>query len=469
MASVFNVDGNSVSIGGPPLTLKALFSESDFFKRARHVPMQKVQGMWHTGRAYGSEHVEQIVSKIHGEYSMHLPLFSHVTGQPFESTDATSLLENIVEEMLTQRLHWDRVVDSVTNRLKQISSDSTRVMTIQPSHYVESLIELWSAEIPTTSTSSQDMMSAVMSLPVGKSRSRDAKSSRIAVVGMACRFPGGADDTQKYWDLLAQGRDVHSQVPSDRFNVETHVDPTGKSSNTTKTGYGCFVENPGRFDAMFFGMSPREAEQTDPMHRLAIVTAYEALENSGYVHGRGIHRRRVGTFYGQASDDYREVNSGQDVGTYFIPGGCRALAPGRINYVFKFWGPSYSIDTACSSSLAAIQTACTSLWHSDVDMAIAGGLNMLTNSDVYAGLSNGHFLSPTGGCKTWDEKADGYCRADGVGSVILKRLEDAEADNDNILGVILSAATDHSAEAVSITHPHDAAQAHLYTQVVMGN
>lgn len=201
------------------------------------------------------------------------------------------------------------------------------------------------------------------------------------------------------------------------------------------------------------------------MHRLALLTAYEALQHSGYVDGRGVHKRRVGTFYGQASDDYREVNSGQDVNTYFIPGGCRAFAPGKINYFFNFWGPSFSIDTACSSSLAAIQAACTSLWSGDVDMAVTGGLNILTNSDVYAGLSNGYFLSPTGNCKTWDEGADGYCRADGVGSVVLKRLEDAEADNDNILAVVLSAATDHSAEAVSITHPHDVAQAHLYTQV----
>jgi acyl transferase domain-containing protein len=466
MASVFNVDGKSVSIGGPPSTLRALFSECDFFKHSKNVPMKKVQGMWHTGRLYGTEHVQQIVPKIDQRHQLHLPLFSPVTGKPLEPTNPTSLLEQIMEEMLTQRIRWDRTIDGVTHRLKHISPDSTQLIAIQPSHYVESLLEHWRAEIPTATASSQDMMSAVMSLPTGKSPSRDAKSSRIAIVGMANRFPGGADDTEKFWELLSQGRDVHSHVPPDRFNVETHVDPAGKTPNASKTPYGCFVDNPGLFDAMFFGMSPREAEQTDPMHRLALVTAYEALESSGYVHGRGIHPRRVGTFYGQASDDYREVNSGQDVSTYFIPGGCRAFAPGRINYFFKFWGPSFSVDTACSSSLAAIQVACTSLWSADVDMAIAGGLNIITNSDVYAGLSSGHFLSPTGGCKTWDEGADGYCRADGVGSVILKRLEDAEADNDNILGVILSAATDHSAEAVSITHPHDAAQAHLYTQVV---
>ena len=466
MASVFNVDGKSVSIGGPPLTLKTLFSESDFFKHARYVPIKKIQGTWHTDIIYGKEHVRRTVTEIDQGQQMYLPLFSPVTGQPFEPTSATALLERIMEEILTERVRWERAVDGVTHRLQQLSPDSVQLVAIQPSHYVESLLDHWRSEIPRAMLSSQDMISAVMSLPIGQSPARDAKTSKIAVVGMSCRFPGGANDIETFWQLLMEGRDVHDHIPSDRFNADTHVDPTGKKPNTSKTPYGCFVDDAGLFDAMFFNMSPREAEQTDPMHRLALVTAYEALESSGYVHGRGIHARRVGTFYGQASDDYREVNSGQDVSTYFIPGGCRAFAPGRINYFFKFWGPSFSVDTACSSSLAAIQAACTSLWSGDVDMAISGGLNILTNSDVYAGLSSGHFLSPTGGCKTWDEGADGYCRADGVGSIVLKRLEDAQADNDNILGVILSAATDHSAEAVSITHPHDVAQAHLYRQVV---
>ncbi|KAG8158675.1 hypothetical protein KVR01_011797 [Diaporthe batatas] len=465
-ASIFNVDGKSVSVGGPPSTLKALFSESEYFKQAKAVPMKKVQGMWHTGRVYSTEHVQQIVPEIQSTHHLYLDLFSPVTGSPIKQTQATPALEQIMEEMLTQRIRWDKTIEGVTLRLKHLSCDTIQLIAIQPSHYVESLLDHWRAEIPPTEPSSQDMMSAVMDLPLGQSPPRDAKSSKIAVVGMACRFPDGADDPEKFWELLVQGRDAHSPVPPDRFDVDTHTDPAGKKPNASKTPYGCFVDSPGQFDAMFFGMSPREAEQTDPMHRLALVTAYEALESAGYVHGRGrVHTRRVGTFYGQASDDYREVNSGQDIKAYFIPGGCRAFAPGRINYFFKFWGPSFSVDTACSSSLAAIQAACTSLWSGDVDMALTGGLNIITNSDVYAGLSNGHFLSTTGNCKTWDEKADGYCRADGVGSVVLKRLEDAEADNDNILGVVLAAATDHSAEAVSITHPHDVAQSHLYRQV----
>jgi 3-oxoacyl-(acyl-carrier-protein) synthase len=429
MATIFNADDRSVSIGGPPSTLKSLFSESDFFKHTKNVPMRKVQGMWHTDKVYGIEHVKQIVEGIAPSSHLCFPIFSPVTGRPFEASDGAALLEEMMTEILTQSIRWDQTINGVSAHLKRLSPKDAQLWSLQPSHYMESVLDRWSAELPTTTLSHQIMMPDVMNLNLDQSPPRDAKSAKIAVVGMACRFPGGADDTEKFWEILAQGRDVHTPVPADRFDVASHVDPTEQKPNTSKTPYGCFVDDPGLFDPFFFGMSPREAQQTDPMHRLALVTAYEALEKAGYVHGRGIHQRRVGTFYGCASDDYREVNSGQDIGTYFISGGCRAFGPGRINYFLKFWGPSYSIDTACSSSMAAIQAACTSLWSGDVDMAITGGMNIITNSDVYAGLSRGHFLSPTGGCKTWDEGADGYCRSDGVGSVILKRLEDAEADN----------------------------------------
>jgi acyl transferase domain-containing protein len=144
----------------------------------------------------------------------------------------------------------------------------------------------------------------------------------------------------------------------------------------------------------------------------------------------------------------------------------RAFAPGRINYHFRFSGPSFSVDTACSSSLAAINIACNSLWQGDCDTAIAGGLNILTNPNIFAGLSRGQFLSKMGNCKTFDDDADGYCRGDGAGSVILKRLEDAEADKDPIMAVILGTGTNHSAEAVSITHPHAGAQEYLFKKVL---
>ena len=139
---------------------------------------------------------------------------------------------------------------------------------------------------------------------------------------------------------------------------------------------------------------------------------------------------------------------------------------GRINYYYKFTGPSFSIDTACSSSLAAIHIACNSLWNGECDTAVAGGTNIITGSDMYAALSRGQFLSKTGPCKTFDDTADGYCRADAVGTVILKRLEDAEVDNDHVLGVILGSATNHSSHAASITQPHGPTQELLYKTVL---
>lgn len=215
-------------------------------------------------------------------------------------------------------------------------------------------------------------------------------------------------------------------------------------------------------------MSPREAAQTDPMQRLMLTTAYAAMEMAGIVPGRtpSTMPNRIGTIYGQASDDWREINAAQDIDTYFISGGVRAFGPGRVNYFFKFGGPSFAIDTACSSSLAAIQLACTSLRAGECDTVFAGGANVLTNPDIFSGLSRGHFLSKTGSCKTFDNDADGYCRGDGVATVILKRLEDALADKDPILGIIRASATNHSAEAISITHPHAGAQEFLFSKML---
>ena len=215
-------------------------------------------------------------------------------------------------------------------------------------------------------------------------------------------------------------------------------------------------------------MSPREASQTDPAQRLLLLTTYEALEMAGYSNhgGTSIHSNRVGTFFGQTTDDWREHNASQNIDIYYVTGGIRAFGPGRLNYHFKWDGPSYSFDTACSSSSVAIQMARSALLSRECDMAVAGGANILTGSDMFAGLSRGGFLSPTGSCKTFSNLADGYCRADGAGSIIMKRLDDAIADGDNIQAILRSARTNHSANAKSITHPHTRTQEDLFRQVL---
>lgn len=205
------------------------------------------------------------------------------------------------------------------------------------------------------------------------------------------------------------------------------------------------------------------------MHRLLLMTCFEALESAG-VNDASLHSPeslpRIGTYYGCSSDDWRQSNSSQDIDAYFIPGGNRAFGPGRLNYFFDWEGPSYSIDTACSSSATSLQLAMNGLRQGDCDIALTGGSNVATCSDIYAGLSRGGFLSPSGGCKTFLQDADGYCKADAVASLVIKRLEDAEAGHDNILAIIKGCDTNHSAQATFITRPHAATQERLFRKIL---
>ena len=388
-------------------------------------------------------------------------VISGTTNTSLPDVGLDQLLRQVVGDILVRPLSFDNVLTAVVSEARASGRKKCRISSIGPSNAVSSLASILRAETE---------LEVSVGDPFGPTKLvKDASgtSGKIAVVGMSGRFPN-ADNLESLWSLLEQGLDVHRKVPPDRFDVDAHYDPTGKRKNTSHTPYGCFVKEPGLFDPRFFNMSPREAYQTDPMGRLALVTAYEALEMSGFMPNRTPSSMldRVGTFYGQTSDDWRQVNAAQNIDTYYIPGTIRAFASGRINYYFKFKGPSYNVDTACSSSFSAIQLACTSLQAKECDTVVAGGLNIMTTPDIFSGLSRAQFLSKTGSCRTFDDTADGFCRGDGVATVILKRLEDAEADNDPILGIILGTATNHSSEAMSITQPHAPTQELLYRKIL---
>ena len=208
--------------------------------------------------------------------------------------------------------------------------------------------------------------------------------------------------------------------------------------------------------------------QMDPLQRLFLMTSYEAMESAGYCGNSSFstNNGRISTYFGQSGDDWRSINESQGIDIYYIPGGIRAFAPGRINYHFKWGGAYYSVDTACASSSTTVQLACSALIARECDTAVAGGGSLLTAPEMYAGLSRGGFLSTTGGCRTYNNNADGYCRGEGVGVVVLKRLEDAIADNDNIQAVIKGAARSYSADAVSITQPHGETQEKLFKNIL---
>ena len=389
---------------------------------------------------------------------------SPATGKAIEAGTAKTLFAHAIHDILRTCVQWDLLEQSILDIFEENTANVKCVLSFESSQMTFSSVS--AAEPHARKQSAFQDLTVWCSSSNFRPQARQ-KSASIAIVGISCRFPG-ANDVEALWKLLEQGRDTCKQIPKDRFDIETHYDSAGKKTNASHTPYGCFIDQPGLFDPRFFNMSPREATETDPMHRLALVTAYEALEMSGFVLNStpSTQQDRVGTFYGQTCDDWREVNAAQSIETYFIPGGARAFAPGRISYYFGFRGPSYSIDTACSSSLAAVQIACQTLITGGCDTAVTGGVNILTAPDIFAGLSKGQFLSKTGSCKTWDIAADGYCRADGVGSIVLKREEDALADKDNILGIIAASGTNHSADAISITHPHAGNQAYLYESVL---
>lgn len=455
----------ALTISGPPATVKRFFEESPILSQNNRVPIP-VYAPYHAGHLYGGTDFEKLFEgSVSQELMKRQPasvVHSAATGKPIVAKDALELAQEAVHEMLQMPVRWSSLLEEVVSQATAKKS-AVKVYAMGVSNVANSLVSaLKAGGLPDVALIDCNVWTEAEEVTNGRTQ-----NDKIAIVGMAGRFPSAANH-EALWDLLSKGLDVHRRIPADRFDADAHCDPSGKGKNKSHTPFGCFIDEPGLFDPRFFNMSPREAAQTDPMGRLALVTAYEALEMSGYVPNRtpSTKLHRIGTFYGQTSDDWREINAAENVDTYYITGGVRAFAPGRINYYFKFSGPSYSIDTACSSSLAAIQLACTSLWAGDCDTACAGGLNVLTNPDIFSGLSKGQFLSKTGSCKTYDNAADGYCRGDSCGTVILKRYEDAIADKDNILGCILGAATNHSAEAVSITHPHAGAQEFLYKRVL---
>ena len=454
---------NAVTVSGPPDIL-ARFGE---FASSRGLTSSKlpIDAPYHAAHIYSESDVQMIMEKLFSHFrdnkQAKVSLIPSTTLQVDSKDNFQEALGAAIIQILLHPLQSTSLINELESVLRNPSTGSLEIHQIGTK----------AGQSIQASFKHLDLHTKISLAAPSEKHSIEADSERgrakIAIIGMSGRFPD-AQDNEAFWNILYQGLDVHKPAPALHWDVSTHVDLTGTRKNTSATPYGCWLSDPAAFDARFFNISPREAPQIDPAQRLALMTAFEASEQAGLVPDAtaSTRRDRVGVFYGVTSNDWMETNSAQDINPYFIPGGNRAFIPGRINYFYKFSGPSYAIDTACSSSLAGIHLACNALWQKDVDTAIAGGTNILTNPDFTAGLDRGHFLSRTGNCKTFDDAADGYCRGEGVGTVILKRLDDAIAENDPILGVIVNAATNHSAEAESITRPHSAAQSDIFRKIL---
>lgn len=265
----------------------------------------------------------------------------------------------------------------------------------------------------------------------------------IAIIGMACRFPGEATSLESFWKIFEDGIDAIGDVPPDRYDIDYYYEPSGRPGKII-TPYGGFLPDVDKFDPSFFGITPREAMYIDPQHRMLLEVAWEAIENGGQRMDRMVGSQ-TGVFIGIWTNNYndRYLSASEDVHFHILLGGPRYPAAGRISYAFDFRGPSFVIDTACSSSLVAVHLACQSIWSGESEMALAGGVNIILDPMSTVGGSQSDILSPDGRCQFGDANANGYVRSEGVGMVLVKPLAQALADNDPIYAVIRGSAVNN--------------------------
>jgi phthiocerol/phenolphthiocerol synthesis type-I polyketide synthase C len=298
-----------------------------------------------------------------------------------------------------------------------------------------------------------------------------AGTEPIAVVGMGCRFPGGVDSPEQFWDLLRDGRSGIVRVPTARWDADALFTEDHTVPGTICNREGGFLANwePDEFDAEFFSITPREAAAMDPQQRLFLEVAHEALENAG-IPPHTIRGTQTSVFVGVTAYDYMLKMSStvrpEDLDAYLLTGNSANFAAGRMAYLLGARGPAVVLDTACSSSLVAIHLACQSLRWRESDTALVGGTNLLLTPGTSIACSRWGMLSPEGQCKTFDATADGYVRSEGAGVVVLKRLSDAQRDGNRILAVVRGSAVNQDGASSGVTVPNGPAQQALLRQAL---
>ncbi|MFN8033437.1 MAG: sulfolipid-1 biosynthesis phthioceranic/hydroxyphthioceranic acid synthase [Mycobacterium sp.] len=292
---------------------------------------------------------------------------------------------------------------------------------------------------------------------------RETPVTPIAVVGMACRLPGGIDSPHTLWEALLEGADLVTEIPADRWDADELFDTEAGVPGRSVSRWGAFVDDVTGFDPDFFGINEREATAMDPQHRMLLETAWEAVEHSGMTPAQ-MAGTATGVYIGMSHDDYAMVTS--DAGAfdqaYAFTGTPFSMASGRISHALGLQGPALTMDTACSSSMVAVHSACRSLHEGESDMALAGGVMLMLDQRLYASASGQGMLSPTGRCHAFDVEADGFVRSEGCAIVLLKRLFDAERDGDRILAVIKGTASNQDGRTENILTPSTEAQVSVF-------
>ena len=451
-------DVRDITVTVPASALEHLLE--DLSKVGASVRDTGVSGRYHIPIHEGIP--QRILETCHAHFSPTLDGKSLVrsnTDAHLFSDENTALLA--LECILGERADWYSTISTAASALNRILANPF-ILSFGNDAIPQSVVRSFPVIKSTTTADRvsgivEAVMPALASDPealVDQGYPKDA----IAIIGMGCRFPG-ADSIDEFWDLLTEGKSMLSEIPEARFGRGRPA-----RSNNSLRFWGNFLRDMEAFDHGFFKRSPREAVSMDPQQRILLQVAYEALEMSGYF-AESSKAQDIGCFIGACATDYDFNVASHPPTAYSATGTLRSFLSGKLSHYFGWSGPSLVIDTACSSSAVAIHTACTALRTGQCSQALAGGITLMTSPYLFENFAAAHFLSPTGGSKPFSADADGYCRGEGGGLVVLKLLSDALKDNDHIISVIAGSAVNQNENCVPITVPHTSSQGNLYQRV----
>ena len=402
--------------------------------------------------------------RLPGAHELQCPVKSNKTGDLITKGSLTS---EAIMVILASRCEWHRLLTNVANDLDTFGCQKHNIAMFGIGDCVP-LSPFHERGLQITKLDVQTLVSKKHVDNIAKAASDYVYPEHaIAIIGASCRLPG-ADNLKELWDLLVRGESQHKDVDESRFQIYDNFRASQDRRFVDKRRFfGNFIDQVDSYDHEFFSTNPKEAINMDPQQRLLLELAFQAVDSSGYL---ATHNRDsgddVGCFIGASFIEYLDNTNAHPPTAYTSTGTIRAFLSGKISHFFGWTGPSEILDTACSSSLVAINRACQSLHAGECSMALAGGVNVMTGVNNFLDLAKAGFLSNTGQCKPFDAAADGYCRSEGGGLVVLKHLDQALLAKDQILGVIPGIAHNQGGLSKSLTVPHSPLQQKLYQKVM---
>ena len=452
-----------------------------------------LKGHFHSPSHELRRNTEALIELCRGIPALQFPDASKLALQTYTNTadgssvspDAGSLHELALRAILVQQCNW---YGTFTAMHAARPEDSTRLVSFGPDRFVPPTLmcrlgprlmhfasqkedkPLQSAPEMERSGSSQQQYypeNEVIQQPMNFNNQRISEDA-IAVVGMSVKV-AGADDLDEFSQMLRTGESQHELIGPRRMMFDTLFREGNKDSS--REWYGNFIRDADAFDHKFFKRSPRESATMDPQQRLFLQAAYQAVEQSGYFteaipSNDSRKKQHVGVYLGACAGDYEHHVACHPANAFTATGNLKSFIPGKVSHYFGWTGPSMTFDTACSASAVAIHTACRNLITGECNAALAGGVAIMSNFLWFQNLAGASFLSPSGQCKPFDEQADGYCRAEGIGCVFLKRMSDAIADGNPILGCIPSTAVYQNQNCTPLFVPNSPSLSELFTDVI---